>query len=306
MATAGGCAAKPTPLPPRVLLPDSPEKAYVPRHKAADGGERAAEVHWGQRKLLMTEIEFLARCVSRDTTTQLVVYAGAAPAIHTPLLERLFPQCEFVLVDPAPFAISPSPRITLVRGLFTDDMAASYAGRDAILVSDIRTQPPDEDHVAADMARQQRWYRLMRPRWTMLKFRLPWRPGTTRYLDGVVFLQPYVGGRSTETRLIIDGPDAKERDWDNGRYERQCFFHNTETRLQEFPHGVCGSGLTHSWDCAREVAILRGYFSGALPTWPSLSREEQDSRVAQLSWKITDALRGQHYNMWCRRANRGK
>jgi hypothetical protein len=62
-------------------------------------------IHWGQRKLLLSEIEFLTLIGKRGLENATVVYAGAAPGTHIDYLARLFPDVKFVLVDPAPFSI---------------------------------------------------------------------------------------------------------------------------------------------------------------------------------------------------------
>lgn len=86
--------------------------------------------HWGQRKLLLTEIEFLSHCLRkikeaggnpRDYT---VVYAGAADGRHIPFLwNSLFPGVfrEIHLYDdvrrfaPGPIHLASEPRRTRVR-----------------------------------------------------------------------------------------------------------------------------------------------------------------------------------------------
>jgi hypothetical protein len=66
----------------RILTEDFPEKKYVPRQKFED---RTA-IHWGQRKLLLSEIEFLTNVCnelvesSKMSRNKIVlIYAGAAP-----------------------------------------------------------------------------------------------------------------------------------------------------------------------------------------------------------------------------------
>ena len=53
--------------------------------------------HWGQRKLLLTEILFFTLHGKPNTT---VIYAGAAPSDHMLFLSKMFPTYHFVLVDP--------------------------------------------------------------------------------------------------------------------------------------------------------------------------------------------------------------
>eukprot|EP01113_Clastostelium_recurvatum_P023757 TRINITY_DN2832_c0_g1_i3.p1 TRINITY_DN2832_c0_g1~~TRINITY_DN2832_c0_g1_i3.p1 ORF type:complete len:258 (+),score=73.19 TRINITY_DN2832_c0_g1_i3:51-824(+) len=74
-------------------------------------GEAKTVDHWGQRKLLLSEIEFLSRFASASaagpsssssssSSSMVVVYAGAAPGTHIPFLQRLFPRLRWILVDP--------------------------------------------------------------------------------------------------------------------------------------------------------------------------------------------------------------
>ena len=76
----------------------SPTTPYMRRF-----GEAKTTEHWGQRKLLMSELEFLLLYARKDDVQQ-VVYAGAAPGKHTNYLSQLFPQLRFHLVDPARFS----------------------------------------------------------------------------------------------------------------------------------------------------------------------------------------------------------
>lgn len=55
-------------------------------------------VHFGQRKLLLSEIQFLSKY-----TGEYVIYVGAAPGNKTQFLSDLFPDRKFILVDPVRF-----------------------------------------------------------------------------------------------------------------------------------------------------------------------------------------------------------
>jgi hypothetical protein len=57
-------------------------------------------MHNGQIKLLITEIEFLTAQLAHHTDKAVVVYAGSAPSHKIPFLMRMFPQVQFILVDP--------------------------------------------------------------------------------------------------------------------------------------------------------------------------------------------------------------
>jgi hypothetical protein len=55
--------------------------------------------HAGQRKLLLSEIEFLSTCGGRDAEG-LTIYVGSAPCEKLPVLLDLFPRRRFLLIDP--------------------------------------------------------------------------------------------------------------------------------------------------------------------------------------------------------------
>ena len=119
----------------------------------------------------------------------------------------------------------------------------------------------------------------------MLKFRLPYTPGTTRYLDGTVML-PVWGGRTTsETRLVVVRPSASDfamRDYDNGWFSDAMFYHNTVRRVGLYEHCVAGGavpGMDRCYDCAAEVAVATRYL--AHPLW-GVGHEPTPEEVAEL------------------------
>lgn len=167
------------------------------------------QVHLGQRKLLMGEIEFL---MAHGGKSDLVLYVGAAPGNHIELLATLFPQHSFHLCDPARFAVEPSDRVQIHRQYFREEDFGKYAGRRVLLISDIRAGPdrdsdcPDvyEERVEEDNQLQQRIVQGVDPAAAMLKFRIPFdHRGPYRYLDGEIHLQCWAKEMSAETRLWV-------------------------------------------------------------------------------------------------------
>lgn len=53
----------------------------------------------------------------------------------------LFKNITFDLYDPAKFAIKPNERCTINRGLFTDEIAKTFKGKNILFCSDIRSNP---------------------------------------------------------------------------------------------------------------------------------------------------------------------
>jgi hypothetical protein len=162
----------------RQLLPNSPALPYHRRRN-----ESKTVIHWGQRKLLLSEMEFLNMY---GHLSNLVVYAGAAPGTHMNYLIDAFPSHRFVCVDPARFSIRPNARVELRNELFTDEMAREFERARCLFVCDIRSADSSADnaddvevHVEEDMMAQQQWHKIMRPVKSLLKFRLPWNPGAT-------------------------------------------------------------------------------------------------------------------------------
>ena len=103
----------------------------------------------------------------------------------------------------------------------------------------------------------------MQPELSMIKFRLPWKDGKTLYPDGHIYMQPFPGPSSTETRLIFK-KHAKIITYDNTQYEQHCFYHNTVIKFKYFNHklGLCTlekDDIDNCYDCASLVYIANEY-----------------------------------------------
>ena len=64
--------------------------------------------HYGQRKLLLTEMDFLNNHLSTENPSYLniIIYIGAAPSNHLGLIKKLYPNLIFFLIDPNEFLIT--------------------------------------------------------------------------------------------------------------------------------------------------------------------------------------------------------
>jgi hypothetical protein len=165
--------------------------------------------HWGQRKLLLAEIYFLTQIY--EDKEIIVIYAGAAPGTHLPILVSMFPKITFHLYDPKRFDsclnlynnvivnlyydninYRPKEGKNKKYGYFTTDVAEWYAneyfdkGIDFYFISDIRTVPKSinyssndftskfEKEVMRNQTEQMNWISIMKPRLSMLKFKTPY------------------------------------------------------------------------------------------------------------------------------------
>lgn len=114
---------------------------------------------------------------------------------------------------------------------------------------------------------QMRWHKIIKPKASMLKFRLSWKPGKTNYLEGDIYFPIWGPITTTESRLIVKR-DANITEYDNRKYEQQMFYFNTGInklvfkfllwivmRVARYFHDVEGEGIDHCYDCTAEVIL---------------------------------------------------
>jgi len=238
----------------------APRMPYHPRERS----EKLFTVHHGQRKLFLALLDFLNETVQRTGKRNGVfLYVGAAPGTNIAwIAKHFYPEFDYHLYDPAPFAKACSDRknIFVYNELFTDKACTEWAKKfdgstphanpsdgpasasrvPHIFMSDIRynestakgkfhhTDKPAEE-ADDDMILQDGWVRKLKPDLASLKFRCPWIPGTIKYLDGEIHLQAYAPLSSTEARLIVDDPTSFTT-YDNKTYEDEMFYFNSIDR----------------------------------------------------------------------------
>ena len=224
----------------------------------------------GQRKLLMTEIEFYTQCFKEHI--KVAVYAGAAPGHHHALIAQLFPTKRFILYDPNPFyeGLHKYENIEIHQEYFTAhhcEQLRKQWGDHFIFLSDIRTGPTD-DNVAMDMKLQEEWCTILQPQWAMLKFRLPLSGPNIDYYDGDVYLQPRCGATSRETRLWTDC--RSRRQWTPSTYTDALLYWQRQQRHAWHEITNYNSyipGMDHCYDCWAEHHILQGYLNAHETTY---------------------------------------
>ena len=222
--------------------------------------------HIGQRKLCLTELYFLAEYAH---LSNLIVYVGAAPGNHFPILCDLFPKHKFHLYDDRDFDISEkytkSGQVVLFQQYFTDADVDKYKYKNILFISDIRGRDVIETTIIGDMKMQKNWILEMKPIKSMVKFRMPYGDGeycgdklqiqskcTYEYFNGKLLLQPWGPISSTENRLIIDqNPTFKV--YDCIEYEDRMYYHNLVTRNKP----INFNGKNFTWDYMQECAIIR-------------------------------------------------
>ena len=110
------------------------------------------------------------------------------------------------------------------------------------------------------MKRQHEWCKTMKPFYSMLKLRLPWEAGYTRYLPGKMLIQAFPPTTSTESRLMVSKDECSQlATYSNTDYEQQFMYHNTVQRAFPFMHECQADGLDACYDCAALVHTLQTY-----------------------------------------------
>ena len=205
--------------------------------------------HWNARKLCLLDIEFLTRYAEPG---MLVVYAGAAPALHLEKLSKMFPSVSFLLVDRGGFrcpAIKDVIEIWEMESPFENSKVLSDIRKRKerkLFISSMQTGEvgSGEEYVRRDMEAQQNWHNTLEPEMSLLKFRLPWEDGKTTYLDGKILFTCHGPQTTTETRLLVaNGAGVKE--YDNRAYEEQMFYFNRMTRVQYYDHELALDNYTY-------------------------------------------------------------
>jgi hypothetical protein len=149
--------------------------------------DHQAKCHWGQKKLLLSEIQFFTRiCKTLNTKTLkdfAVVYIGSAGGHHLPILYNLYPDLIWLLYDPAPFSSEVMKHPTKDKSVFvynmffTDDtldhVRKNCQGRKILFISDIRVETKEED-IIKDMRNQAFWGTELNSPFMLHKFRLPY------------------------------------------------------------------------------------------------------------------------------------
>lgn len=231
-------------------------------------------VHKGQVKLFCNELLFILNHVydgSSDKNEKLIVYVGAGPGYHIPLLVKMFPHLKWHLYD-CRFAkeLRCMKNVELFERYFEEKDIEIYKGMkksnksfDLYFISDIRDLSynakkqtlEEEMKIFNDMEFQEKWVRAIKAKYSMIKFRPPFpvphvldylKKDYIEYLPGLVYKQPFAKITSVETRLVTSEKECeKTTRYYLKQYESLMFYHNAVYRnlnfsynLDEFVKGV--------------------------------------------------------------------
>lgn len=244
----------------------------------------------GQLKLLIVDVEFLMHLADKGCNN--VVYIGAAPGHHFIYLANMFPKMQFILYDPLPFekSLYNFKNITIINDYFTLDTVIPTKNLEIFdtknlevfnsedsqiissnnsenlefgLISDVRSGS-SELNVKNDMEMQRKWVEKHLPLDAMLKFRLPWSPGKTNYLAGIIHTQDYIGPTSTEARVWVSRENMSFAtcDYDNDTYNDTMFYYNSNRiAFHEYDRDKSIAGLDHCHDCWNYNRVINNYIT---------------------------------------------
>ena len=101
----------------RILKDDYPRKEYNQENKIYE-----LICKDGQRKLLYTEIEFLSLLSRKYELKDIIaVYVGSAPGTHLSILFNMFPDLDWILIDPREFDIVKKENISILNIYYDDN-----------------------------------------------------------------------------------------------------------------------------------------------------------------------------------------
>ncbi len=247
----------------RTLQKNSPTLKYQENIKTFN-------CHDGQRKLLYSEIEFYTLLSQKYPLHDiLVVYAGSGEGLHMSIIFDLFPELDFILIDPNRSlcdhpTMKNKEKVKMLIEYYTDSSYLKIGElntkhKKIVFMSDIR-EDTDEMEIWKNMIQQQLWCIQLNSIAYLLKFRLPYlfenfdisafrytlplqesnlilNNKEVSYLKGDIYLQIYPPLKSTETRLIYirnENEPFSFQAYNIETYEEQCFYFNQISRKQLF------------------------------------------------------------------------
>jgi hypothetical protein len=254
-------------------------------------------VHLGQRKLLLSEIQVLLKYyeISPDIHP-VMLYIGAAIGTHLVTLSKLFPHVKFILYDGSKIykklhsfpnfeihdsttpinALDKGDTDSVNDGFFTTKKCMRWANKldnnSLIFVSDIRLTEDDfEGGVLRDLKLQETWVHILKPKLSLLKFRPPYQAKNISYLPGDIFYGIWPPPLSAETRLLVTQKDAikkSTKQYSFSDYEGLLYYHNKNRRTtcQSIIPKIFAPYITiknniycSCYDCIAELHVLYKY-----------------------------------------------
>jgi hypothetical protein len=223
-------------------------------------------VHWGQLKMFLVTFIFLLKAADNKETRINVIYPGSARGDNIVLLYDMFPNIYWYLIDPNPFddRLKKLERIVDIKNeYFTDELAKYYSETidkqyTLLFISDIRTGT-DDISVLQDQDSNIRWHKILKPKYSYLKFRCPYdSPNPYNYYKGKLYIQPFAPSSTTETRLLLK-TILKEKQYDIHKYQGDFVYFNRIIRSSFYNNGINDGYFDHCYDCTYFYKLMKKY-----------------------------------------------
>jgi hypothetical protein len=259
----------------------------APREPYSESYKNKNNVHLGQRKLALSEIQVITTFYKEFPDIHpIILYIGSAPGSHMLLLHKLFPKVKFILYDGAKFntVLNYYPNAFEIHQKFVDvnlikelkKTRLDITSDRLIFISDIRSSDNDpvkfENGVQRDLLLQQEWVKILHPALSLLKFRFPYNISDDKYpyMKGDIYFQIWAPVYSAETRLLVRQKDInKVKKYSIKKYEDTLFFHNKYDRVYCYsdkyidpiirPFIYKSNLYCPCYDCIGELNILCDY-----------------------------------------------
>jgi hypothetical protein len=139
-----------------------------------------------------------------------------------------------------------------------------------------------QNNVLDDMENQLIWHKLIKPRASLLNFRLPRVSGNIKYFESDLLIEPWTSKRAIECRLVVD-KDPKIVDYNVNGFEEAMMYFNNVTRIMYYKHNmddIDTEGLDHCYDCRAEIFILQQYLNKIIRINNELELKQQTSKLS--------------------------
>ena len=255
-------------------------------------GEVASVVSWSQRGELLVEIEFLTE-FGKPGCTVLVT-----EATNVGFLAELFPDLHLLSVKDEGRTLQQHEEdfeglsnVSLLESL-SHDSVKPLCEKDVLFISVCSRPLTDqstslEDGWLAQMKMQDELALIMKPRISLMRFRLPEGEGLLSYVDGRLRLPLWHDFDCKDAWLLVRDANEEARTYDQAWFEDALYHHNTVVRTSYFDHSAPRGeiGLDHCYDCAAEIWILKEYLRAVRSI-----QSDSDWYAAQLSVYISRSI----------------
>lgn len=223
--------------------------------------------HWPQRKLLFAYLELLTelqRTVNMSLHRVSVIYSGASPGHHIPLIIKFFRCAQWILVQsPGTSASKWDTYLTNNAKKLNTVIVESLEHAKTLIQPDTEVLLICDTHFGTDVHNalnmQREIVNIINPKYMFLRFKLPYDVHHVKYFNGRVYPCIWSAPFSTESTLFVHSGSREEKQWDTKKYNDQMHYYNQVLRQTRFenPLKMFIPGYDDSYECKVEFEIIK-------------------------------------------------